>query len=142
MYQQYLQARDSAARSSDAGMRESAEADSAAREPDSRLEQIIREGESYIQTFGRRMTRLQQRNFREVVPDGTHCKENIRVCERKPGTGRSAETVYELLYADDGKLVNAYREMDEQLVQGENMKAAKREIAQTLDTINEAYEKL
>ena len=48
MYQQYLQARDSAARSSDAGMRESAEADSAAREPDSRLEQIIREGESYI----------------------------------------------------------------------------------------------
>ena len=40
------------------------------------------------------------------------------------------------------KLVNAYRELDEQTIQGENITKAKGEIARTLDTINEAYEKL
>ena len=40
------------------------------------------------------------------------------------------------------KLVNAYRQMDEQSIQGENIAKAKEEISQTLDTINEAYEKL
>ena len=40
------------------------------------------------------------------------------------------------------KLVNAYKEMDSQSIRGANIEKAKSEIAQTLDTINEAYEKL
>ena len=40
------------------------------------------------------------------------------------------------------KLVNAYKEFDTQPIQGDNIKKAKDEIAKTLDTINEAYEKL
>ena len=38
------------------------------------------------------------------------------------------------------KLVSAYREMAEQPVQGENIKSAKREIEDSLDTINDAFE--
>lgn len=40
------------------------------------------------------------------------------------------------------KLVEAYREMDAQPVQGENIRRAKKEIEDSLDTINEAFENL
>ncbi len=40
------------------------------------------------------------------------------------------------------KLLNAYADMDAQPVQGENIQASKREIEQTLDTLNLAFEKL
>lgn len=40
------------------------------------------------------------------------------------------------------KLVNAYRDFDGVEVQGENLTMAKREIEQTLDTINQAFERL
>lgn len=40
------------------------------------------------------------------------------------------------------KLVNAYKEFDQETVQGENITSAKNEIDLTLDTINQAFEKL
>lgn len=40
------------------------------------------------------------------------------------------------------KLVNAYRKFDSQPIQGENITEAKKEIRQTLDTINVAFENL
>lgn len=40
------------------------------------------------------------------------------------------------------KLVNAYKEFEKQTVQGENIKTAKKEIQDTLDTINVAFENL
>ncbi len=40
------------------------------------------------------------------------------------------------------KLVNAYKEFDKESVQGENITSAKNEIDLTLDTINQAFEKL
>ena len=143
MYQQYLQARDSAARSSDAGMRESAEADSAAREPDSRLEQIIREGESYIQTIREANDAIYNKEISEKLYRMERIVKKIfEYVRENPEQADQLRRFTSYYMPTTEKLVNAYREMDEQLVQGENMKAAKREIAQTLDTINEAYEKL
>lgn len=40
------------------------------------------------------------------------------------------------------KLLNAYADMDAQPIQGENIRASKREIEATLDTLNLAFEKL
>ena len=40
------------------------------------------------------------------------------------------------------KLLNAYEEMDGQPVQGENITASKKEIEETIDTLNVAFEKL
>ena len=40
------------------------------------------------------------------------------------------------------KLVTAYQEFDSQPVQGENIRTAKKEIEETLDTINQAFERL
>lgn len=40
------------------------------------------------------------------------------------------------------KLVNAYKELDAQIVEGQNITSSKNEIGKTLDTINYAFEKL
>ncbi len=40
------------------------------------------------------------------------------------------------------KLVNAYKDFDKESIQGENITSAKNEIDLTLDTINQAFEKL
>ena len=40
------------------------------------------------------------------------------------------------------KLVGAYKEFDYQPVQGQNISSAKKEIEETLDTINQAFENL
>lgn len=40
------------------------------------------------------------------------------------------------------KLLNAYADMDAQMIQGENIRSSKREIEQTLDTLNIAFENL
>ena len=40
------------------------------------------------------------------------------------------------------KLLNAYADMDAQPIQGETIQAPKREIEATLDTLNQAFEKL
>lgn len=40
------------------------------------------------------------------------------------------------------KLVNSYKELDNQIIEGENIKRAKEEIEQSLDLINKAFEKL
>ena len=40
------------------------------------------------------------------------------------------------------KLLGAYADMDSQPVQGENIRTAKKEIEDTLDTLNIAFEKL
>ena len=40
------------------------------------------------------------------------------------------------------KLLNAYAEMDAQPVQGQTIRESKQEIEQTLDTLNQAFEKL
>lgn len=40
------------------------------------------------------------------------------------------------------KLLDAYEDMDRQPVQGENISASKREIEDTIDTLNVAFEKI
>ena len=40
------------------------------------------------------------------------------------------------------KLLEAYEELSRQPVQGENIKSSQREIEDTLDTLNEAFERL
>ena len=40
------------------------------------------------------------------------------------------------------KLLDAYEDMDSQPVQGENIASSKREIEETIDTLNVAFEKL
>ena len=107
------------------------------------MSQIIREGESYIQTIREANDAIYNKEISEKLYRMERIVKKIfEYVRENPEQADQLRRFTSYYMPTTEKLVNAYREMDEQLVQGENMKAAKREIAQTLDTINEAYEKL
>jgi len=61
--------------------------------------------------------------------------------ERPELTGR-LNMLIEYYLPTTGKLLKAYREMSEQPIQGENIRTARAEIEDSLDTINDAFENL
>lgn len=104
-----------------------------------------------------------------VVQEGKHCLQQIREAnEAIPGEDISrklsrlesiTEKIFDFVAQHPDKLpeirrfmsyylpttlklVNAYRKFDAQPVQGENIQSSKREISETLDTINLAFENL
>ena len=107
--------------------------------------------------------------MRAVIERGSEYIEQIRLArveiedpairKKIAGIERTSSSIYEELrergrltdnlmtFTDyylptTAKLVAAYEEMEEQTVQGENVLAARAEIEGSLDTINEAFEKL
>ncbi len=62
--------------------------------------------------------------------------------EQQPETVTDITKLMDYYLPTTVKLLEAYAQMDAQPVGGENIKAAKREIESTLDTLNEAFEKL
>mgnify|MGYP000339685200 FL=1 len=107
------------------------------------FQKIIAEGKRY-------MTRIREAN--DAIPD-TEISNKLYRMELIVGkifdyVAKHPEQIGQLRRFMDyympttDKLVNAYKDFDMQPIQGENIKKAKTEIAATLDTINEAYEKL
>ena len=69
----------------------------------------------------------------------------IRIFEevrRRPELAGSLNMFMNYYLPTTTKLIDAYRRMDQQEVQGENIRNAKHEIENSLDTINDAFEKL
>ena len=62
--------------------------------------------------------------------------------KEEPGEARNLSQFMDYYLPTTWKLVAAYREMEEQPVQGENIMNAKKEIKDSLDTINDAFETL
>ncbi len=75
-----------------------------------------------------RMERIVSRIFDEV--------------KRRPELSDKLGMFMEYYLPTTRKLVNAYADMDQTALKGENVTAAKREIEESLDTINEAFETL
>lgn len=143
MYEQYVQARDSAAES--AANVKSPSGNTAQKQTESacELEKIIREGESYIKTIREANDAIYNREISEkLYRMETIVKKIFDYVRENPDQTDQLRRFMSYYMPTTEKLVNAYRELDEQLIQGETMNKAKKEIAQTLDTINEAYEKL
>lgn len=65
--------------------------------------------------------------------------DHVKKYPQKAGRLRQFEDYYMPMTI---KLLETYRDLDGQQIEGENIKKVKQEIAGTLDTINEAYEKL
>lgn len=65
--------------------------------------------------------------------------ERVREC---PDTIDDIEKLMEYYLPTTVKLLDAYEQLDKQPVQGENIKSSKKEIEDTLDTLNIAFEKL
>lgn len=142
MYEQYLLARDSAAQS--AG-REAGEEKQTSADPDSgsSIEDVIREGNAYIKTIREANDAIYDREISEKLYRMEHIVKKI-FCyvSENPEQVDQLRRFMSYYMPTTEKLVNAYKEMDSQSIRGANIEKAKSEIAQTLDTINEAYEKL
>lgn len=149
MYRQYIQARDSAAQSSGASAQEQ-QARNKREEPvqgessaDAQLRQIIGEGKTYIETIREANDAI----YDPVISEKLYRMERIvtkifAYVRQNPDQIDQLRKFMSYYMPTTEKLVNAYRQMDEQSIQGDNIAKAKEEISQTLDTINEAYEKL
>ncbi|MCQ4636516.1 5-bromo-4-chloroindolyl phosphate hydrolysis family protein [Anaerovorax odorimutans] len=145
LYRQYALARDSAAESAKAAAEREKEQRTAAAsgETDAQLEQVIAEGQDYIKS-------IREANDAIYNPDISQklyrmesiVKKIFAYVRENPEQVGQLRKFMSYYMPTTEKLVNAYREMDEQTIQGENITKAKGEIARTLDTINEAYEKL
>ena len=110
---------------------------------DTELAQALREGQEYIR-------RIQEANA--AIPGETftakldHMEDIItrifEVVRQKPDQLYKLRRFMKYYMPTTIKLLEAYKELDAQPVQGENIIRSKEEIENTLDTINIAFEKL
>lgn len=112
-------------------------------ETEGEMDKIIREGEAYLKEI---------RACNDAIP-GAEISEKIsrmelvigrifnRV-EKHPENVDDIRKLMEYYLPTTVKLLRAYEELDRQPVQGENISNSKKEIENTLDTLNTAFEKL
>jgi len=135
-YGQYIAARDSAAKAS-------AEQERPAQYTSAEMQQVIEEGKEYIRTIQAANDAI----YDPVISDKLYRMEIVvkkifdHVKENPDQVGQLRRFMNYYMPTTE-KLVKAYQKMDEETVLGQNITKAKTEIAETLDTINEAYEKL
>lgn len=112
--------------------------------PDSgRLEQMMAEGRNYLRIL---------REANEAIPGEVISRkisnlENVirkifQSVEKHPEQMEEMERFMEYYLPTTVKLVNAYRDFDSTGTDGANISSAKEEIEGTLDTINQAFERL
>lgn len=139
VYNQYQQIRAESDR-----MRREAEQDNAAdAELPANARAIIKEGREYIQAI---------HNLNDEIP-GVEMSEKLyrlestmdRIVEQVRQQPESASELRKLMsyyLPTTVKLLSAYKELDKQTVDGDNIRNTKKEIEDALDTINDAFEKL
>lgn len=107
------------------------------------VKEVIREGNAYIE---------QIRRSNDAIPgveisNKMYHLENViqrifKRVEKHPELIDDLHKFMDYYLPTTVKLLKAYEELDKQDVEGENIKTAKKEIENTLDTINEAFENL
>ena len=106
-------------------------------------EEIVRKGEEYIQKI---------HACNDAIPGVEISAKIARLemligrifdrVEQSPQVAGETQKLMSYYLPTTLKLLEAYEELDRQPVQGENIASSKREIEETLDTLNAAFEKL
>jgi len=138
-YEQYVAARESAEK---AKAQAEAEAQGFRAMPED-LRQVITEGNAYIKSIREANDAIPD----EVISDKLYRMEEVvrkifEYVRENPDQIAQLRRFMSYYMPTTEKLVKAYQQMDQETILGHNMTRAKEEIADTLDTINEAYEKL
>ena len=107
------------------------------------VQEVIKEGEAYLEEI---------LSCNEAIPgveisNKMYHLENVilrifKRVEQHPELISDLHKFMDYYLPTTVKLLKAYEELDKQPVEGENIKTAKQEIENTLDTINEAFENL
>lgn len=145
VYQQYLQAEQS---QQVRQRQEPADAGQAQQEDDAhrygqQTKKILKDGNAYI----RMVHECNEKIRGEEMSYKLSRLESImrRIFEQVEKVPESADDLHKFMdyyLPTTTKLLNAYIDLDRQEIAGENISATKREIEETLDTINSAFEKL
>ena len=143
LYSQYRETAQHAAelRQAEEQQRMQSEAREAAYSPE--VKELLEKGNEYIRMIHEANDRIPG----EEVTDKLNRMETItrRIFEevrKRPELAGSLNLFMNYYLPTTTKLVKAYEEMDQQPVEGDNIKNAKREIENSLDTISDAFEKL
>ena len=142
-YEQYMQTKK-ASESQEREMQEKEQAEQKLRGTLSEeVQEVIKEGEAYLEEI---------RSCNEAIPgveisNKMYHLENVilrifKRVEQHPELISDLHKFMDYYLPTTVKLLKAYEELDKQPVEGENIKTAKQEIENTLDTINEAFENL
>ncbi len=112
-------------------------------EPKSDIEKALMEGKVYI----REIQQANEAISDEIVSNKLDRMEQVTTkifhyVESHPNQLKEIRKFMEYYLPTTLKLLNAYKEFDNQPIQGENITSAKNEINNTLDTINLAFENL
>ena len=107
------------------------------------VQEILRQGNEYIEMIQRANDAIPD----EGVSDKLYRMEDItkRIFEevrRRPELAKKLTMFMSYYLPTTTKLVKAYEDMESHAAEGENVRKAKKEIADSLDTINDAFETL
>ena len=110
-------------------------------EPD--IREIVKTGDEYV-------GKIRKSNIKTTCPEIAGKISRIEVLlerifsrvREEPETATDTRRLMDYYLPTTVKLIEAYQELDKQPVQGENIKASKKEIESTLDTLNLAFEKM
>ena len=139
MYQLYRQAEDNAKRLREEAEKERREQGYVSAE----LKEVLDKGSEYVKLI---------REVNDDIP-GREVSDKLEKMEKivskifetvreNPEQADKLSMFMDYYLPTTAKLIMAYRDMDRKEVQGENIMSAKQEIENTLDMINEAFEKL
>lgn len=104
---------------------------------------VVEEGNAYIQQIRQANAAIRGEEISAKLDRLSMIMDKIFLhIERHPEEVEELHRFMEYYLPTTLKLVNAYQEFDAQPVQGANITTAKREIEETLDTINQAFERL
>lgn len=107
------------------------------------IRSILSEGREYVRKIKEANDRIPGEVFSEKLYRlEAVTKEIFNFIEEHPNQEWDIHRFMEYYLPTVLKLVQAYRDFDSQLIEGENIASAKREIEDTLETINNAFEKL
>lgn len=113
------------------------------KELDPELKKAMEAGQDYIDKLKRANERIPGKEISDKLYRLEDIISKIFICvEKRPNKLPEIRKFMEYYLPITLKLVNAYKEFDAQPIQGENISKSKKEIEDTLDTINTAFEKL
>lgn len=148
-YQQYLQLIENTKLQEEARKKEEKTSayeeknDSKKEEYPEEVRKIIEEGNSYIEKIRVCNAQISDESFSSKLSRLELVVTKIFNCVKEnPDFASDLRKFMDYYLPTTWKLIDAYRTLDQQPVEGENISSSKKEISDTLDTINTAFENL
>ena len=111
--------------------------------PSSEVRSLLDEGNAYLERIRRCNQLIPAQEISDKISRMELIVQNIfKRVQNHPEVVPDLKKMMDYYLPTTVKLLDAYAELDAQPVQGENITNSKREIERTLDTLNEAFEKL